>query len=95
MTTESLGQQSRFVQQIALEVLQVDGYKRCLDDRSIICLTATKFESFIFSVMCLTLENGANSIYIKITLVSLLFDERNAPVLSRYGCSAVPWIRKS
>jgi len=56
-SSESLDLQARFVQQIALEVIHVDGYNRCLDDRSIVCLTATKFESFIFSMTCLALAN--------------------------------------
>jgi len=32
---ESLDLQSRFVQQIELEVIHVDGYNHCLDHRSI------------------------------------------------------------
>jgi len=31
---ESLDLQSRFIQQIALEVIHVDGYNRCLDNLS-------------------------------------------------------------
>jgi hypothetical protein len=58
---ESLDPQSRFVEQIALEVIHVDGYNHCLDDQSIVCLTATKFESFIFCTTCLALANGANN----------------------------------
>jgi hypothetical protein len=59
---ESLDQQSRFIQQIALEVVHVGGYNHCLHDRSIIYLTATKFESFIFSMTYLALASGANNI---------------------------------
>jgi len=58
---ESLGLQSRFVKQIALEVTHVYGYNRCLDDRKIVCLTATMFESVIFCMTCLVLVNVANN----------------------------------
>jgi hypothetical protein len=59
--SESLDPQSRFVQKIALEVIRVDGYNSCLDNPSVVCLTATKFESFVFSMTCLALANGANN----------------------------------
>jgi hypothetical protein len=58
-STESLDPQSRFVQQNVLEVIHADGYIHCLDNRSIVCLTATKFESFIFRMTCLALANDA------------------------------------
>jgi hypothetical protein len=66
--------QSRFVQQIELEVIHVDDYNHCLDNRSIVCLTAAKFESFIFSVTCLALANGANN-----NIVMIAYNARLLP----------------
>jgi len=71
---ESLDLQSRFIQQIALEVIHVHGYNRRLDNLSIVCLTATKFELFIFFVTCLTLTNGANN-----NIVMIAYNARLLP----------------
>jgi len=56
-SSESLDLQSKFKQQIALEVIRVQGYNHCLYNRSIGCQTATKSESFVFSITCLALAN--------------------------------------
>jgi len=69
---ESLDLQSRFVQQIVLEVIHVDDYNCCLDDRSTVCLTTTKCESFIFSMTCLALANGVNNNIVMIVYNALL-----------------------
>jgi hypothetical protein len=72
-SVDALDPQSRFIQQIALEVIRVDGYNRCLSKRLIVCLTTTKFESFIFFKTCLAVTNGANNDIVMITYNVRLF----------------------
>jgi hypothetical protein len=77
-SSESLDLQSRFLQRIVLEFICSQGYNHCLDNSSIVCMTATKCDSFIVSVTCLALANSTNI---------------NIFIIAYNGCLLSEWLR--